>query len=242
MVLTPPASVVWHDLECGLYRADLPLWRELAHEHADGPLLDVGAGSGRVSLDLARAGHRVIALDLEPELLAALDGRARGLAVETVCADARSFSLNTDGLRLCLAPMQTIQLLGGRDGRIAFLERARAHLRPGGVLACAIVTDVEPFDCTDGSAGPSAERVLQDEQLYESQATSLQVLDGRIVIERRRKVHPLDSSELDVVELDVLSARQLESEGRMVGFRVEPAREIPATADYTGSAVVMLRA
>ena len=63
--------VAWHDVECGGYRADLPLWRELARAEA-GPVLDVGAGTGRVALDLARAGHSVTALDREPELLDAL--------------------------------------------------------------------------------------------------------------------------------------------------------------------------
>ena len=51
--------VIWHDVECGAYEADLPLWRELA----SGRVLDVGAGTGRVALDLARAGHPVTALD-----------------------------------------------------------------------------------------------------------------------------------------------------------------------------------
>ena len=53
-----PMSVIWHDLECGGYREDLPLWRALA-DRAGGPVLDVGAGTGRVALDLARAGHEV---------------------------------------------------------------------------------------------------------------------------------------------------------------------------------------
>ncbi len=43
------AAVVWHDIECSAYRADLPLWRELAAEYGD-PILDVGAGTGRVAL------------------------------------------------------------------------------------------------------------------------------------------------------------------------------------------------
>jgi len=47
-------AVVWHDLECGGYRVDLQAWLELA-ERAGGPVLDVGAGTGRVSLALARA-------------------------------------------------------------------------------------------------------------------------------------------------------------------------------------------
>ncbi|MBV9839279.1 MAG: hypothetical protein JO156_14285, partial [Solirubrobacterales bacterium] len=54
-------SVVWHDLECGSYHEDLELWRELARRHGD-PVLEIGAGTGRVSLELARRGHRVVAL------------------------------------------------------------------------------------------------------------------------------------------------------------------------------------
>ena len=155
-----PARVVWHDLECGGYRADLPLWRELA-ERAGGSTLDVGAGSGRVSLDLARAGIGVTALDVDPVLLAALAERAQrlGLSVATVCADARSFSLARRDYALCVVPMQTIQLLGGAEGRVAFLRCAREHLRPGATLACAILASLEPFDCSQGTAGPAAERI-----------------------------------------------------------------------------------
>ena len=37
--------MIWHDVECGRYDADLPLWRELADDAAEG-VLDVGAGTG----------------------------------------------------------------------------------------------------------------------------------------------------------------------------------------------------
>ena len=87
--MTSP-EVVWHDLECGVYAEDLPLWRELA---GDGPVLDLGCGTGRVTLDLAARGIPVVGLDHDPVLLAALSARAEKLPVETVCADARAFDL-----------------------------------------------------------------------------------------------------------------------------------------------------
>src|SRR6185312_2049279 len=107
-------AVVWHDLECGGYRVDLPAWLELA-ERARGPVLDVGAGTGRVSLALARAGHAVTAVDRDRALLDALDQRAAGLEIETFCADARTFDLPIREFALCVMPMQTIQLLGGAE-------------------------------------------------------------------------------------------------------------------------------
>jgi len=101
--------VVWHDVECGRYSADLALWAELAGRER-GPVLDVGAGTGRVALPLARAGHDVTALDREPELLEALATRAQGLPIATVVADAGDFALDRR-FGLVIVPMQTIQLL-----------------------------------------------------------------------------------------------------------------------------------
>jgi len=37
------STAIWHDIECGAYTADLPLWEELA---GGGRVLDVGAGTG----------------------------------------------------------------------------------------------------------------------------------------------------------------------------------------------------
>jgi SAM-dependent methyltransferase len=252
-----PAAVVWHDLECGAYRADLALWRELA-ERFDGPILDVGAGAGRVTLDLARAGHALTALDLDPLLLDALSGRARGLRVETVTADARSFALSRRDFALCVVPMQTIQLLGGAAGRLAFLRRARAHLRPGGALACAILAALEPFDASHSGIGPAAERAHVDGMVYLSRATRVSELEHSVVIERERWIlHDRASApggaavedpgsepavERDVIELDRVAPAALEREAVQAGLRPEPAREVPATDEHVGSTVVMLRA
>jgi SAM-dependent methyltransferase len=253
MVLSNAHAVVWHDLECGCYTADLPLWRELAARADTGaqaqPLLDVGAGTGRVALDLAARGHSVTALDLEVQLLGVLRERAAraGTPVETVCADARTFALRQRNFAVCLAPMQTVQLLGGAAGRVAFLRQAHAHLRPGGLLACAIVSDIEPFDCAAGDPGPSAETVDVDGCHFVSRAISVQVADHSMRIERERSVRgemPTGkaTAERDVVELDRLSASQLRREGHEVGLVSAGTRSIPATQEHVGSEVVLLRA
>ena len=83
-------SVIWHDVECGGYAQDLSLWRSLAADHGD-PILDVGAGTGRIALDLARRGHEVFALDHDPALVAELARRAGDLSITAIIADAQDF-------------------------------------------------------------------------------------------------------------------------------------------------------
>ncbi|HEV3046786.1 MAG TPA: class I SAM-dependent methyltransferase [Solirubrobacteraceae bacterium] len=237
-------AVVWHDLECGSYAADLPLWLELADGAAGGRVLELGAGTGRVALELARHGHRVSALDRDPELLRALRERAAGAApdrVETACADARDFALERTGFAVCLVPMQTLQLLGGADGRRACLACARRHLSPGGLLACAIVTDVEPFDAHSGGPGPSAERGRVNGAAYVSRATRVDVSETVVRIERERTIAAGEPAR-DIVELDRVSEAQLWREGRAAGLTPAGTRTIAETRDHAGSAVVMFRA
>lgn len=261
MVVSSP-GVVWHDLECGSYRADLPLWRELADAAAidqrSARVLDVGAGTGRVALALARAGHRVTALDVDPGLLEALRERVAGTSVDTVCADARTFELGRDDFDLCLIAMQTVQLLGGPDERVSALKRARAHLRAGGLLALAIVTAVEPFDCADGDVGPAPETLDLDGALYLSRPTRVAVLADSILIERERLMycdhertgaeradprHPVEPEAVrDVIELQRVEPYQLEQEAIAAGLRPESTRALRPTDDHVGGTVVMLRA
>ena len=182
--------MIWHDLECGLYTADLELWRELADEHApkDEPVLEVGAGTGRVSLDLARHGHSVTALERDPVLLATLNERAAGLAVTAVGADGRAFKLARTDFALVLVPMQTVQLMGGPAGRLAFLRAVRSHLRDGGVLACALVEEIDPFDAGRERLQLEPELARHGGFIYSSRPTRVTVGSRRIRIELERQV------------------------------------------------------
>jgi SAM-dependent methyltransferase len=237
-------NVIWHDLECGSYAEDLALWRGLAAEYGD-PVLDVGAGTGRITLDLARAGHRVTALDLDAELLGTLESRAGALEVETVCADARTFDLDGRRFPLCIVPMQTIQLLGGPDGRIAFLRRVAAHLELGGRVAIAISEQLEPFEVLDGIPGPVPDMCEIDGIVYASHPTAVRTSGREFVLERRREVVSV-SGEREVsddrITLDRLTAQELRREAAEVGLRGAGSSQIPSTDEYVGSTVVMLDA
>ena len=116
-------AVIWHDLECGGYRADLPHWLALAKRRA-GVVLDVGAGTGRVALALAHAGHTVIALERDAVLAArARTARRRVLAVEVHMRRCLLASRWLPRSSLAIVPMQTIHLFADRD---AFLALRRA--------------------------------------------------------------------------------------------------------------------
>ena len=232
------AHAIWHDTECGRYAADLPLWRALADE-TGGPVLDVGAGTGRVALHLAHAGHAVTALDHDGELLAVLRERAAaaGLEIPTIVADAAEFDAGPFGL--VAVPMQTIQLL---DDRTGFFASARRAVRPGGLVALALADMPERFD-------GDAELPLPDVgeaggTRYVSQPTAVRETGDGWRIERVRQTIAPDggrTTEDDVVVLARVTPEQIEAEGAAAGLTPEPIRYVDPTDDHVGSAVVMLR-
>jgi SAM-dependent methyltransferase len=239
-------AVIWHDVECGGYAEDLALWRELAAGAGGGPVLDVGAGTGRVTLDLAAAGAEVVALDADAQLLAALvarGARSGAVPIETVCADAREFALDGRRFALIIVPMQTLQLLGGRAGRKAFLRAARAHLAPGGLVAAALADALESFDA-DSDGLPEPDLAEHDGVRYRSLPLAVVDEGEAAAIHRLREVEGTDGARHeshDVIRLDRVSAADVEREARALGFTPEPARRIPGTDVYVGSTVVMLR-
>jgi SAM-dependent methyltransferase len=239
------SAVAWHELECGRYTADLPLWRGLAEGQA-GPILEIGAGTGRVALDLAAHGHQVTALDLDPDLLDELALRARGIGakINVEVADARDFHL-AERFGLILAPMQTIQILGGSPGRARFMACAAAHLEPGGRLAAAITEHFDLYDWRRGHeiALPDPDVQERSGTVYLSQPTAVRRLGQGIALDRRREMLAADGArtvELHQDLLDELTAERLEGEASLAGLRPAGRVQIPATGDHVGSLVVML--
>jgi SAM-dependent methyltransferase len=232
------AAAIWHDVECGSYSADLPLWEELAEEHG-GPILELGCGTGRVALHMARRGHEVLGLDREQELLDVLGERAEGLDLSTVCADARNFEL-PQPVGLVFAPTHLLQLLPDRSERSECLWSVAAALRPGGLLAATIIEEMpEP----DGAPPPLPDVREVDGWVYSSLAVEAAVGPGEIVVRRlRHAVSPEGelSEEPNEVRIATFPAAALEAEAEAVGLKPAGRREVAPTELHVGSLVVLL--
>lgn len=232
------SEAIWHDVECGSYAADLELWDSMAAE-AGGTVLDLGCGTGRVSLHLARRGHQVLGLDIDPELIATLERRGAGLPLRALVADARDFRLE-EPVDLALAPMQTVQLLDDSAQRIACLRQVAAHLRPGGRFAAAILEQMpEP----DDSPPPLPDVREVDGWVYSSLAVEAAVGPGEILIRRvRQTVSPAGelSEEDNEVRITTFPATQMEAEGAEAGLVTLARHEIGPTDIHVGSTVVVL--
>jgi SAM-dependent methyltransferase len=231
-------TTIWHDVECGAYVADLPLWEALADE-TGGPVLDLGCGTGRVALHLARRGHRVLGLDADAALLVALSDRAGELPVEAEPGDARDFRLEVE-FGLVLAPMQLVQLFEGAEERLRCLRCVASHLRPDGLAAVAIVEEMPPA----GAAPPPLPDAREvDGWIYSSLPVDAVADSEAIRVRRlRQTVSPAGelSEETDEVRLQVLAAAELEAEAELAGLRAAGRHEIPPTNDHVGSTVVLL--
>lgn len=238
--MTDP-SVIWHDVECGGYEADLPLWEELVAEHG-GPILELGCGTGRVVLHLARAtGELTIGLESDGDLVGEVWKRATGTNGDAEFGDARGFEL-LERFQLILAPMQLIQLLPERTDRICCLSCVVDHLEPTGCAAFAIVEEV-PMPPAGKIAPPIPDARQVDDWVYSSLPLPPEVRDGEIVLRRLRQTVAPDgalSEEADEVVLQALSAETLEQEAKEMGLMPLGRRQIPATEAHTGSTVVLL--
>ena len=119
---------------------DVEFFLGLAHEAHDAghPVLELAAGTGRVAILIAKAGIRVVGLDLHAEMLARAAEKSAG--VETarwVEGDMRDFEL-PERFGLAFIAFRSFQHMLTVEDQLSCLRCIRSHLVPGGRLAIDI--------------------------------------------------------------------------------------------------------
>lgn len=126
-------------------RRDVRFWERFALQQG-GRVLELGAGTGRVTVPLARAGVPIVGVDRSANMLAYGRRRLRRLrtthAARLVRGDIRALPFGDASFGVVLAPYGILQsLLSDRD-LAATLRAAARVLRPGGWLGIDLVPDV----------------------------------------------------------------------------------------------------
>jgi SAM-dependent methyltransferase len=240
-------AAIWQDCEFGSYTADLPLWAELA-EAAGGPVLELGAGAGRVAIHLAGRGFELIPLERDPDLAAELERRSESsgsplTALRADLASPEEISLPREP-RLVIAPLHVLQSLDPA-ARARLLRGLRRSLSPGARLAAAVVDE-----STLLSAGVSGTQILPDMRevegwVYSSEPLWVQVGDEILTVRRiRERVSPDGEMGRGVHDevLHRLSPERLEAEASEAGFSPAARRPVSAGPNEADSIVVVLEA
>src|SRR5258708_26758973 len=127
---------------------DVAFYRDAVREFGD-PVLELGCGTGRISMALAEAGKRITGLDLSERMLERAVKKRAALRVEArervhlVQGNMAGFELG-EKFRLIIIPFRPFQHLLEVHQQINCLECARKHLAPGGRLILDVFqTDAE---------------------------------------------------------------------------------------------------
>jgi ubiquinone/menaquinone biosynthesis C-methylase UbiE len=127
-----------------LGRRDVPFWTRVARR-ASGRVLELGCGTGRVSLPLARASVDLVGIDRSAEMLARVPRRAADEAVALprfVRGDIRRLPFPGGAFSMVIAPYGILQSLIRASDLDATLASVARVLAPNGTFGLDLVPDV----------------------------------------------------------------------------------------------------
>ena len=145
-----------YDLDLSTDQGDLELYFALA-ERTGAPIVELCAGSGRITVPLAAAGHEVLGVDFDPAMLArarlAADGHGPAVSRRVTLLEADLFEApipRAGSYRLAILALNSILLLGGPRRQRRAVAVLAELLAPGGVAVIdawqPLAADLVRFD------------------------------------------------------------------------------------------------
>jgi len=203
---------------------DLPFWLSLAEREA-GPVVEWGAGTGRISVPLAAAGHDVTAIEISGRMVER--GEEKSESVEWVVGDMRGVDPKRRyGLAICA--FNSFLCLRSVDDALAFLRNAHEHLVLGGLLGIE-VSAFSPEELVDPPGGPALRhdftRELGDGRLERFSVShydaATQLMHMRLFNERYDASGTLENRRAHDLTIRVVGQSELDLMLRLTGFEVE---------------------
>lgn len=136
----------YYDLDVAGYEEDVCMYENLGRRH-DLPVLELGVGTGRVAIPLARAGLRVVGIDGSEAMLCVAGRKLAGLRpkpasnLRLLKEDMTDFDLS-EGFGLVFCALGGFMHLRSQEDQVRALECARRHLASDGLL----VVDLPAFE------------------------------------------------------------------------------------------------
>jgi SAM-dependent methyltransferase len=215
-------------------RRDVKFWQRLAAKAA-GPVLELGCGTGRVAIPVAKAGARVVGLDRSASMLARARKRVRRAKLDgslhLVRGDVRFLPFPAASFGLVAAPYGILQSLLDDATLDAALAAAYRVLRKGGTLGIDLVSDLASWSeygrrvKLRGRVGRGQTHITLIESVRQDRARGLTLFDQEFV-ERRGSISRSHSFSLS---FRTVSVEDMTSRLEHHGFRVSAV-----LGDYQG--------
>ena len=109
----------------------------LAGLAGEGAALELGIGTGRIALPLARRGVRVHGIDLSPAMVARLRAKPGGGDIDVTIGDLATTTV-PGRFAVAYLVFNTIMNLTTQDEQVACFRNAAAHLEPGGCFVVEV--------------------------------------------------------------------------------------------------------
>lgn len=178
---------------------DREFYRALARS-AGGPVLELGCGSGRVLLPIAREGIACVGLDSSTAMLDALRRKDPPGNLRLVTGRVQAFDLSPERFSLIYAAFRVLQHLVSVEDQLACLANVRRHLAPGGLFAFDVFAPrLERIAVTEEPEAEDVRFPLGEDEIVRFASVrrdpAAQAMEVRFRYERRRDGRLIDSRE-----------------------------------------------